>query len=273
MVARDLVGQVALVTGASSGLGRATALALAEAGADVALLARSAEDLQQVAGEIRSLGRSALVLPADLAEATQVQVAVELGLGERLGAGRVGRGEGEAAGGEAGAGVQRRREGEAAAQLEPAQQQGGEHEERGGELDRCLGRESARVHAPSLPAPGPSAARGAAYAKRTRGARAACRQARARRPRAARHPGLRARGSQRSGRPVRGRQRLAPATRGRCRTEPGPTIPGEGLGPSEPRISPLLRPTRAGIYLPEAAGRAKTRWRNFRPASASGGRL
>src|SRR5439155_20674123 len=42
-----LEGQVAAVTGASSGLGRATALALGQAGADVALLARSAEDLER----------------------------------------------------------------------------------------------------------------------------------------------------------------------------------------------------------------------------------
>ena len=44
--------QVALVTGASSGLGRATALALAQAGAEIVLLARSADDLQQVTTEL-----------------------------------------------------------------------------------------------------------------------------------------------------------------------------------------------------------------------------
>ena len=54
-----LTGQVALVTGASSGLGRATALALAQAGADLALLARSESDLLKVAATIETLGRRA----------------------------------------------------------------------------------------------------------------------------------------------------------------------------------------------------------------------
>jgi NADP-dependent 3-hydroxy acid dehydrogenase YdfG len=52
--------QVALVTGASSGLGRATAIALPQAGADVAIVARSETDLQQVASEIEALGQRAL---------------------------------------------------------------------------------------------------------------------------------------------------------------------------------------------------------------------
>jgi NAD(P)-dependent dehydrogenase (short-subunit alcohol dehydrogenase family) len=47
-----LDGQVALVTGASSGLGRATALAMAQAGADVAVLARGKQDLEQVEAEV-----------------------------------------------------------------------------------------------------------------------------------------------------------------------------------------------------------------------------
>ncbi|MDP9370668.1 MAG: SDR family oxidoreductase [Chloroflexota bacterium] len=64
-----LTGQAALVTGASSGLGRATAIALAQAGADVALLARSEDDLRQVAQEIaETTGRRALSLPLDLAD-------------------------------------------------------------------------------------------------------------------------------------------------------------------------------------------------------------
>jgi NAD(P)-dependent dehydrogenase (short-subunit alcohol dehydrogenase family) len=74
--AGPLASQVALVTGASSGLGRATALALAGAGADVALLARSEPDLQQVAAEIAAIGRRALPLPLDLANAEQIAVAV-----------------------------------------------------------------------------------------------------------------------------------------------------------------------------------------------------
>jgi 7-alpha-hydroxysteroid dehydrogenase len=60
-----LDGQVAVVTGAGKGIGRAIALALAEAGADVAIGARTAADLDKVAGEIRALGRRALPVPTD----------------------------------------------------------------------------------------------------------------------------------------------------------------------------------------------------------------
>ncbi len=64
-----LTGQAALVTRASSGLGRATAIALAQAGADVALLARSEDGLRQVTQEIaETTGRRALSLPLDLAD-------------------------------------------------------------------------------------------------------------------------------------------------------------------------------------------------------------
>jgi NAD(P)-dependent dehydrogenase (short-subunit alcohol dehydrogenase family) len=71
-----LTGQVALVTGASSGLGRATALALAHAGADVVLLARSADDLQQVVTELTASGSRVLAFPADVAHEDDVVNAV-----------------------------------------------------------------------------------------------------------------------------------------------------------------------------------------------------
>ncbi len=63
-----LAGKVALVTGASRGLGAAIARALAEAGADIALAARDAGALATVAAETQALGRRAAVLPADLAD-------------------------------------------------------------------------------------------------------------------------------------------------------------------------------------------------------------
>ena len=59
--------QVALVTGAGRGIGRATALALAENGADLALAARSEDQLEAVAEEVRKLGRRALVVPCNAA--------------------------------------------------------------------------------------------------------------------------------------------------------------------------------------------------------------
>lgn len=70
-------GQVALVTGASSGLGRATALALAQAGAEIVLLARSADDLQQVTTELGSSGRRGIALPGDLADDHYILNAVQ----------------------------------------------------------------------------------------------------------------------------------------------------------------------------------------------------
>ena len=61
-----LTDQVAVVTGAGKGIGAAIAQSLAEAGADVALVARTASDLDEVAATVRAAGRRALVFPADL---------------------------------------------------------------------------------------------------------------------------------------------------------------------------------------------------------------
>jgi uncharacterized protein len=60
--------RVALITGASSGMGRLLALRMAQKGADIALVARRRPELEEVAQEIRALGRRALVLPGDVAE-------------------------------------------------------------------------------------------------------------------------------------------------------------------------------------------------------------
>lgn len=69
----SLAGKVALVTGASQGIGRETALALAEAGANVAIAARSEEKLTRLAEEIAALGSAALVVKMDVADAEQVR--------------------------------------------------------------------------------------------------------------------------------------------------------------------------------------------------------
>jgi len=68
-VSFDLTGRTALVTGASRGIGRALAVGLARAGADVALSARDETLLAEVAGEVEGLGRKAFVLPADVTDA------------------------------------------------------------------------------------------------------------------------------------------------------------------------------------------------------------
>lgn len=68
-----LYNKVAIVTGASSGIGRATALALARAGAHVALAARNQAAMQEVARDIRALGREALVVPTDVTQQAQVE--------------------------------------------------------------------------------------------------------------------------------------------------------------------------------------------------------
>ena len=68
--------QVVVVTGASSGIGRAAALAFAREGAKTVLLSRSREKLEAVAGEIRAFGGEVFVAPADVASKEEVDTAI-----------------------------------------------------------------------------------------------------------------------------------------------------------------------------------------------------
>lgn len=76
-----LSGRVAVVTGASSGIGRATAVALARHGSNVALAARRESMLRKVQEEIAALGREALVLPTDVTRRHEVDQMVAKTLG------------------------------------------------------------------------------------------------------------------------------------------------------------------------------------------------
>jgi NAD(P)-dependent dehydrogenase (short-subunit alcohol dehydrogenase family) len=73
----NLRNKVALVTGAGRNLGKAIALALAEAGADVALTARSMPEIEKTAEEIRKRGRRALAIVMDVTDLSQVERAVQ----------------------------------------------------------------------------------------------------------------------------------------------------------------------------------------------------
>ncbi|HXV43928.1 MAG TPA: SDR family NAD(P)-dependent oxidoreductase, partial [Anaerolineae bacterium] len=72
-----LDGRVALVTGGSRGLGLGMALALAHAGADIALAARTVEQLEQAAELVRATGRQALIVPTDVSDVAAVRAAVQ----------------------------------------------------------------------------------------------------------------------------------------------------------------------------------------------------
>ena len=73
----ELAGKVALVTGGGRGIGRAAALALARGGMDVAVAARSLDELEQVSAEVRALDRRALAVGCDVTSYAQCQAAVE----------------------------------------------------------------------------------------------------------------------------------------------------------------------------------------------------
>ena len=73
----SLQGKVAIVTGASRGIGRAIVLGFAKAGADVALAARSESDLETLAKEIDGMGRKAIVIPTDVTDRDQIRSLVD----------------------------------------------------------------------------------------------------------------------------------------------------------------------------------------------------
>ena len=76
----SLAGKVALVTGAGRGLGQAGALALARAGADLVLVSRTRQQLEETAAAVEGLGRKAVVAPADIRVPEDVDKAVQAAL-------------------------------------------------------------------------------------------------------------------------------------------------------------------------------------------------
>jgi len=70
-------GKVAIVTGGGRGIGKAIALVLAEAGADITVVARTREQVEQTAREVRQLGRKALAIPMDVTNEDQVKEAIK----------------------------------------------------------------------------------------------------------------------------------------------------------------------------------------------------
>ena len=77
---QSLKGKTALVTGAGKGIGKAVALALAEEGTNVILLARTTSDLEKIAAEVETLGVKALEVTADISNIESVNKAVEVAL-------------------------------------------------------------------------------------------------------------------------------------------------------------------------------------------------
>ncbi|OBB56664.1 oxidoreductase [Mycobacterium sp. 852013-51886_SCH5428379] len=73
----SMEGRVAVITGGGSGIGRASALVLAEHGADIVLAGRRVEPLEATAADIEALGRRTLVVPTDVTSAEQCQALVD----------------------------------------------------------------------------------------------------------------------------------------------------------------------------------------------------
>jgi 2-deoxy-D-gluconate 3-dehydrogenase len=80
----DLTGKKALVTGAGRGIGQAVALGLARAGADIGLVARTETEINAVAGQVKEIGRQAVVAAADLTVTADIPAMVS-GLAGELG--------------------------------------------------------------------------------------------------------------------------------------------------------------------------------------------
>jgi NAD(P)-dependent dehydrogenase (short-subunit alcohol dehydrogenase family) len=78
----DLSGRVAVVTGGGTGIGRDTALLLAERGADVVVAGRRLEPLEKTAAKIRATGRRALAVPADVRKAEAAKALIEATVAE-----------------------------------------------------------------------------------------------------------------------------------------------------------------------------------------------
>ena len=72
-----LENQVAIITGGGRGIGRSTALAFAQEGADLVLAARTPSEIEAVAAEVCALGRQALVIPTDVTQKSQVDAMVK----------------------------------------------------------------------------------------------------------------------------------------------------------------------------------------------------
>jgi len=77
-----LTGKVAVITGAGKGIGRGIAIGFAEAGADVVCAARTQEDIDAVAGEVRDLGRRSLAVPTDVMKTDDLERLVDASVAE-----------------------------------------------------------------------------------------------------------------------------------------------------------------------------------------------